>query len=274
MHLTLDHRDRKSEFGFTLIEVMVATVITMMIIGSVYAAFRSSLKVYQRDETKIIMLQRVRSSLDRMSRDVSNLFYIADDEEMVFLSEDYAESGDEADIDQDMISFVALVEPRLEEYYIAIEEDSDDLLEEEDNPLPSDLARIVYYVGPNPEDETVQSLMRVQTSNLDIEELEDMLEELMGSSPSEEVQEELQSSVLVDYVAGLNMRYFDSEDWIDEWDMEEEESIPSAVEITLTISDADTQEKALTQAVVIYLALSEPPTDETALPAGGAGAPQ
>ncbi len=271
MHLALDHRNRKSEFGFTLIEVMVSTMITMMIIGSVYAAFRSSLKVYQRDETQIIMLQRVRSSLDRMSRDVSNLFYIADDEEMVILSEDYVESGDEADVDKDMISFVAIVEPRLEEYYIAMEEGFDDLLDEgEDNPLPSDLARIVYYIGPNPDDEMVQSLMRIQTSNLDTEELEDMLEELMGSSPSEEVQEELQSSVLVDYVAGLNIRYFDSEDWIDAWDMEEEEGIPSAVEITLTITDADTQEKTLTQAVVIYLPLSEPPTDDAALPTGGA----
>ena len=275
MHLALHHRNRKSEFGFTLIEIMVSTVITMMIIGSVYAAFRSSLKVYQRDETKIIMLQRVRSSLDRMSRDVSNLFYIADDEEMVILSEDYSESGDEADVDQDMISFVAIVEPRLEEYYIAVEEGIDDLLEAgEDNPLPSTLARIMYYIGPNPDDETVQSLMRIQVSNLDTEELEDMLEELMGSSPSEEVQEELQSSVLVDYVGGLNIRYFDSEDWIDVWDMEEEEGIPNAVEITLTITDADTQEKTLTQAVVIYLPLSEPPTDEAALPAGGAGVPR
>lgn len=275
MHLALHHRNRKSEFGFTLIEIMVSTVITMMIIGSVYAAFRSSLKVYQRDEIKIIMLQRVRSSLDRMSRDVSNLFYIADDEEMVILSEDYSESGDENDVDQDMISFVAIVEPRLEEYYIAMEEGIDDLLAEgEDNPLPSTLARIVYYIGPNPDDETVKSLMRIQVSNLDTEELEEMLEELMGSSPSEEMQEELQSSVLVDYVGGLNIRYFDSEDWIDAWDMEEEESIPSAVEITLTITDADTQEKTLTQAVVIYLPLSEPPSDEAAAPAGGAGAPR
>ncbi len=258
--------------GFTLIEIMVATVITMMMIGSVYAAFRSSLKVYQRDETKIIMLQRCRVTLDRMTQDLSNLFFIADDEELTLLSEDFADS--ETEMDKDMFTFVAVVKPRLIDYYMAVAEAEESLEEDEDNPLPSDLARIVYYVGPCPEDETVDSLMRIQTTNLDTEELEEMLEELLGSSLSEETQEELGVSVLVDYIAGLNIRYFDGEDWIDAWDMEEEEGLPSAVELTLSITDADTQEKTLTQAAVVYLAMSEPPTEETEAAMGGAGMQQ
>ena len=256
---------KNSQSGFTLIEIMVSTVMTMMIIGSVYAAFRTSLNVYQRDETRIIMLQRCRSALDRMARDVSNLFYIADDEEMAILSEDYADAETETGIDKDMLGFVAVVKPRIEEYYIAIEEQSNASLDEKkENPLPSDLARIVYYVGPNPNDEGVQSLMRIQTSNLNVDELEGLLEELMSGSLSEELQTELKSSVLVDYVGGLNIRYYDmkEEDWIDAWDMEEQEGIPSAVELTLTITDAKTQEKTLTQAAVVYLPLSQPPTDE------------
>ena len=268
---------KNSQSGFTLIEIMVSTVITMMIIGSVYAAFRSSLKVYQRDEVKIIMLQRCRAALDRIARDVSNLFYIADDEEMLILTEDYADTDTEIEMDKDMITFVAIVEPRIEEYYIAIEEQSKTLLdEEEDNPLPSDLARIVYYIGPSPEDETVNSLMRIQTSNLDTEELQEMLEELLSGSLTEELQEELQASVLVDYVGGLNIRYYhvEEEDWIDMWDMEEETGIPAAVELTLTITDADTQEKTLTQAVVVYLPLSEPPTGEMAAGTAEMGAQQ
>jgi len=179
--------------GFTLIEIMVATMITMMIIGSVYAAFRSSLNVYQRNETQIIMLQRCRVALDRMSRDLSNLFSIADDEEMELITEDFADVETEAD--KDMISFVAIIEPRLEDYYIALEESQNslDLDEGEDNPLPSDLARIIYYISQSPEEETMESLMRVEISNLDTEELETLMEELMSSSPSEEVQEELQA---------------------------------------------------------------------------------
>ena len=264
-------RNQKSkiESGFTLIEIMVATVITMMIIGSVYAAFRSSLNVYQRDETRIIMLQRCRVALDRMARDLSNLFFVKDDEEMLLLAEDFADS--ETSIDKDMISFVAIIEPRLDDYYLQLEESEALLDEDQENPLPSDLARIIYYVGPSPEDEIAESLMRIETANLDIEELEDMLEELLSSAPSEEMQEQLRSSILVDYVAGLNIRYFDGEDWVDVWDMEEEEGLPNAVELTLSITDADTQEKTLTQAVVVYLPMSGLPTEETGLGMGGTG---
>ena len=255
--------------GFTLIEIMVATVITMMIIGSVYAAFRSSLDVYQRDETRIIMLQRCRVALDRMARDLSNLFFVKDDEEMLLLAEDFADS--ETSIDKDMISFVAIVEPRLDDYYLQLEESEALLDEDQENPLPSDLARIIYYVGPSPEDEIAESLMRIETANLDIEELEDMMEELLSSAPSEEMQEQLRSSILVDYVAGLNIRYFDGEDWVDVWDMEEEEGLPNAVELTLSVTDADRQERTLTQAVVVYLPMSEPPTEEIGLGIGGMG---
>jgi len=269
----MDIRNRKSktESGFTLIEIMVSTVITMMIIGSIYAAFRSSLDVYQRDETRIIMLQRCRVTLDRIAQDIGNIFFISDDEELELMTEDLSDS--ETAMDEDMISFVAIVDPRLEDYYTALEENSEILLDEdEENPLPSDLSRIVYYVGPSPEDDTVISLMRIETSNLDIEEFEEMLEELLSPSPSEEVQEGLQSSILVDHVAGLNVRYFDGDDWLDEWDAEEQEGIPSGVEVTLSVTDAETQDKTLTQAVVVYLPMSEPASEEEGLQMGGMGA--
>jgi len=263
--------------GFTLIEIMVATVITMMIIGSVYAAFRSSLDVYQRDETRIIMLQRCRMALDRMARDLSNLFFVKDDEELTLLTEDFADS--ETMADKDMISFAAIVEPRLDDYYAQLSQNSEVLLDEdEENPLPSDLARIVYYVGPSPEEygrgstPPLQSLMRIETTSLDTEEVQDMLEELLSqTASSEELREELRSSILVDYIAGLNIRYFDGEDWVDVWDMEEEGGLPSAVELTLSITDADVQEKTLTQAIVVYLPISEPPTEETESQISGTG---
>ena len=265
----IENRKLKIESGFTLIEIMVATVITMMIIGSVYAAFRSSLDVYQRNETKIIMLQRCRVALDRMARDVSNLFFVRDDEEMTLLAEDFADA--ETASDRDMISFVAIVEPRLNDYYMQLEELEELIEEDEENPLPSDLARVIYYVGASPEDETAESLMRIEATDLDIEKLEEMMTELLSSAPSEELQEELQSSILVDYVSGLNIRYFDGEDWIDTWDMEEAGGLPSAVELTLSITDADTREKTLTQAIVVYLPLSEEATEEAGAGMSGMG---
>jgi len=245
--------------GFTLIEIMVATVITMMIIGSVYAAFRSSLNVYQRDETKIIMLQRCRSALDRMAQDLSNLFYVENDAELEVITQDYSDT--ETTMDKDMLSFVAIVKPRLDEYLAAEEETASSASEEQKNQLPSDLSRIIYYIDKNPDNEDVDSLMRIETTNLDPQELEEMMTELQstsssGSSLSEELQEKLKSSVLVDYVGGLNIRYYDGTDWVDTWDMEEEGSLPRAVELTLTITDADNKGSSLTQATVVHLLFS------------------
>jgi len=252
-----------SNKGFTLIEIMVAVAISMMIIGSVYAVFKSSLNAYQKDETRIIMLQKCRTTLDRIAQDVTNMFYASDDEELVFLCGDNADP--ETNMDMDMVSFVTVVNPNLRDYAPQEESKTSNTSsdeEETENNLPSDLARVVYFIGQNPEtDEPLMSLMRVETTKLDTQNLQDMLEQMQSStrsSQSEEVQELLKSSVLMDNVAGLNIRYFDGSDWADTWDMEEEQQLPQALEITLSVTDPDNKGTPLTQAIVVYLNFSTP----------------
>ena len=251
-----------SNKGFTLVEIMVATTISMLIIGSVYAVFKSSLNAYQKDETKILMLQKCRTTLDRITQDVNNMFYADGDEELTFMCEDYADS--ETSMDKDMISFVAIVNPNLRDY-VPQEEQTDNSSssdeEETENDLPSDLARVVYFIGQDPESKDASlSLMRVETSNLDTTELQDMLSQLQSSTStlSDEMLQVLKSSVLMDNIAGLNMRYFDGTDWVDTWDTETEETIPQALEITISVTDPDNKGTPLTQAAVIYLNFSKP----------------
>ncbi|MGB9595115.1 MAG: type II secretion system protein GspJ [Candidatus Poribacteria bacterium] len=254
-----------SNKGFTLIEIMVAVAISMMIIGSVYAVFRSSLNAYQKNETRIIMLQKCRTTLDRIAQDITNMFYADGDEELTFLCDDNADT--ETNMDIDMISFVTVVNPNLRDYIPQEEREkktttSSEEGEETENDLPSDLARVVYFIGQNPESNTSSvSLMRVETSNLNIQDLQDMLEQMQSStrlSRSDEVQEMLRSSVLMDNVAGLNIRYFDGSDWADTWDMEEKQQLPQALEITLSVTDPDNKGNPLTQAIVVYLNFSQP----------------
>jgi len=59
----------------------------------------------------------------------------------------------------------------------------------------------------------------------------------------EDLQDLLRSSVLVDNIAGLNIRYFDGNDWLDAWDIDEEGTIPKAIEITLSVTDPETKVK-------------------------------
>ncbi len=251
-----------NESGFTLIEIMVATTIALMIVGSVYAAFRTSLKVYQRDEVRMIMLQRCRVALDRIAQDISNMFYAENDQELIMITQDYADS--ETSLDLDMISFVTVVEPNLKDYTPTEDNTGSTNItseseEEEENQLPSDLVRVVYFVVQNPDDQNARSLVRLETSNLDTEELTNTLSEMQSSATlSEEMQDMLRESILVDYVTALNIRYYDGTDWVDEWDIEEEGRLPNAVEITLSITDADNKGKSLTQAIVVYLPFSNP----------------
>ncbi len=254
-----------SHYGFTLIEIMVAVAISMMIIGSVYAVFRSSLNAYQKNETRIIMLQKCRTALDRIAQDVTNMFYADGDEELIFLCDDNADS--ETNMDIDMISFVTVVNPNLRDYIPQEEKETrkssfSEEEEETENDLPSDLVRVIYFIGQNPESNSQSvSLMRVETSNLSVEDFQDMFEQMQSStrlSRSSEVQEMLMSSVLMDNVAGLNIRYFDGSDWADSWDMEEEQQLPRALEITLSVTDPDNRGNPLTQAIVVYLNFSSP----------------
>lgn len=271
-----------NHYGFTLIEIMVAVAISMLIIGSVYAVFRSSLNAYQKNEIRIIMLQKCRTTLDRIAQDITNMFYADGDVELTFLCDDNADT--ETNMDIDMISFVTVVNPNLRDYVPQEEREtrtttSSEEEEETENDLPSDLARVVYFIGQNPESNTSSvSLMRVETSNLDVQDLQDMLEQMQSStrlSRSDEVQEMLRSSVLMDNVAGLNIRYFDGSDWADSWDMEEEQQLPQALEITLSVTDPDNKGNPITQAIVVYLNFSQPVNQQaTGQGASGQGSGQ
>jgi len=260
--------------GFTLIEIMVATAISMLIIGSVYAAFKTSLKVYQQDETKIIMLQKCRATLDRLAQDISDMFYADGDDELTLMAEDFADS--DTNMDQDMISFVAITNPNLKKYVSSTTDENTTKTvvnaqtgeETTENTLPSDMARVIYYIGQNPEVDNVLSLMRVETSDLNTQNVQDLMSQLQVSPSSstqsssssalndEDLQNTLKSSILVDNIAGLNIRYFDGTDWVDTWDMEEEKTIPKAVEITLSVTDPENKDKPITQAIVVYLPFS------------------
>lgn len=249
--------------GFTLIEIMVATAIAILIVGAVYASFRTSLKVYQKDQTRLVMLQRCRATLDKIAKDLNNFFYVEGDEQFTLLTQDYADP--ETAMDQDMISFVSIVEPDIKRYLAQQESTTSRLSESEEtgNQLPSDLARITYVVSKSLNNENVNSLLRIQTTELDPEEINNTISEMQTLSRSEELKEMMRESMVAEYISGFNIRYYDGTDWVDEWDMSEQNSLPRAIEITLTVTDADVKvvdptnrKTTLTQAIVVNLPFS------------------
>lgn len=60
--------------GFTLIEILVAMVILIIVIGSTLAIFRASATSWQRGQLRSQRYQAARFILDRMTREISSSF--------------------------------------------------------------------------------------------------------------------------------------------------------------------------------------------------------
>ena len=286
------------EKGFTLVELMVAVTILIIIGGTAYTAFNMALDTYQRDGTRMIMFQGVRIALNNVANDLSNVYLVEGDNSLNVLTEDVPE--DET-VNKDIISFVSMVDskpdPFVSQLSLTSEEDEEEEDEEEESSLQSDIKRIFYYLKiveseeeeefeefePEPEStEQTYSLIRATSEKLDLGEEVSLQEVIEGGvippTTEEELEEGLEGTplrevVIAENVTSLDFKYSDGEDWLDNWE-EEEESPPKAVQVTITVVDERGREKPATQSTMVYLILSANFSDEAAgTPGGGPGGP-
>jgi len=62
--------DKKSSYGFTLIELMIAMVIAGIVLAAIYQAYRSQQKAYVTQQMVIEMQQNARSAMTLMKREI------------------------------------------------------------------------------------------------------------------------------------------------------------------------------------------------------------
>lgn len=74
-------RKNTIESGFTLIELMVAMVIGLIVIGSIYGLFISEQKMYSLQDQMIEMQQNVRSSMDTITKKLQMAGYDSNETE-------------------------------------------------------------------------------------------------------------------------------------------------------------------------------------------------
>jgi prepilin-type N-terminal cleavage/methylation domain-containing protein len=73
-------RGRSSLAGFTLIEILISTAISVVIIAGVYSAYQAGIVSYRRLDSAFIPYQQARNIFNRMELDVRNSFgYSSDD---------------------------------------------------------------------------------------------------------------------------------------------------------------------------------------------------
>ena len=273
--------------GFTLVELLTAVTVLVIMGSAIYMAFNTALDVYQKSESRISMAQKSRIALDTISTDLSNMQAAQGDESLVLVSQDHPmETGAPETASRDMISFVTLIQTDPDEFLTQLnaqrqlqtsslrDEDEENL----DQPV-SDVQRVAYYVGPDPNQQTEtfegQSamlsvdeayenpvLLRIVTTSLNPElVIQSLLEE--GTIPEEDENENpiyADVATIIDRVISFDLKYFDGENWYESW--EDPEALPQSIQILVTVATEDgtpdqtTRANTMTQSTMVYLPIS------------------
>ena len=296
-----------SESGLTLIEMLMAVSILVIIGGSAYFAFKTAVDAYHQTEERVLAAQRCRFAMDRIVTDLGNMQVSLQDPELAL----YTQDGPSQSGDQDMLSFVTLVKTSPDPFLEQLSSFQAQNAAQVPLPLLSDVQRVAYFVAAEPQpgesalnaesfqggftdgirDEQSGSyaLFRVATTVLDPEVVIGPFLQT-GTVPETDENGEpiyVDIATLITGLANFNLQYFDGEAemWNTSWD--DAESLPSAVQILITVQgeaqrtvSTDTTQFAtqsqqpvmpansMTQSTMVYL-----PASATA--GGGAeGAPQ
>ena len=293
-----------NENGLTLIEMLMAVSILVIIGGSAYFAFKTAVDAYYQTEEKILAAQRCRFAMDRLVTDLGNIQVSLQEPELAL----YTQDGPSQLGDRDMISFVTLVKTDPDPFIEQLSSFQSQNASQVPLPLLSDVQRVTYFVAAEPipgesilnsdsfqgasvgnvsdQEESRYALFRLTTTTLDPEVVIGPFLQGGAVPETDEDGEPIYVDVatLITGLANFDLQYFDAEAevWNTSWD--DPESIPSAVQILITVqgeaqsalSTGATQfasqnqpvvpPNSMTQSTMVYL-----PASATA--GGAAGAP-
>ena len=302
------HSTRES--GLTLIEMLIAVSILVIIGGAAYFAFKTAVDAYHQTEERILAAQRCRFAMDRIVTDLGNMQVSLQDPELALYTQDGpSQSGQSGD--RDILSFVTLVKTDPDPFLEQLSSFQAQNAAQVPLPLLSDVQRVAYLVAaePQPGESALNSgsfqggftegisdeqngryaLFRVVTTVLDPEVVIGPFLQTGTVPETDENGEPIYVNIatLITGLANFDLQYFDGEAevWNASWD--DPESLPSAVQILITVQgeaqetvSTDTTQFAtqsqqpvmpsnsMTQSTMVYL-----PASATA--GGGAeGAPQ
>ena len=179
--------------GFTIIEILVAVLITSIIAGVIYASYMGSLRIIHKSQTDIERTNMASHVLDRISSDLSCAFLRAYKEYMIFVGVD---SGDD-EFGADTLTFIA----------------SNHIRSSRDAP-ESNLSEVSYFLEPGLDE------------NLYIFRREDPTLDEDPFSGGE-------TRVIGEGIASLDFEYSGEGGWASSWDSREENSLPYAVRVKI-----------------------------------------
>lgn len=190
--------------GFTLIEVLLAVGILGIIFSMVYWTFSRTYDVIDAVQMKMDGYRSVRLALDKISQELSSVYWREDSKDSLFIGADLEDNGRS----KDSLRFMSA-----SNYGFSAGGNE------------SDMNIINYYLEREGDKDTYKLMHSEETNILSISD---------NGREAYEIGESL---------AGFNLRYFDGNDWIDSWNSDESKAIPMAVEIKIIMKDGGGREK-------------------------------
>jgi len=201
--------------GFTLLEIMISIGILVLVLAMVYNAFNSSIKAFATIDAHGDAYGEARLTLNRMSEEIGSIYLSEHNPNTGLLGED----KDEDDLPFDSLHFTSLS-------HIRWIKDSRE----------SELCEIGYFLERDQEMEK-SFLFRREDWNVD-----GTLEE--GGIALE----------LAEGIEGLNFRYYDGEEWADDWDSKAKGGLPKAIEVVLLVEDPNGNRIPLSSIITVPMA--------------------
>jgi general secretion pathway protein J len=214
LHISHGEERRRDEArGFTLLEVLIAMVILAIVLTTAYRVFSSSYSALHQLDPDQDLFHTARVILDRMTDEIQSAYYRPDLGYTGFVGED--DENEQAPWDS--LSFSAMANFYWIKRIEGIKE--------------SDFLKIYYTLIQDEENEEKTLLIRRQDPALGPFEgdIDEAASELRGVH------------LLTDNVWGVDFRYFDGSEWVDDWNSDETKKAPRAVEVKLILKTDDGQ---------------------------------
>lgn len=197
----------KNGKGFTLLEILVATVILVVVLMIGYRVFSTSYSALQRVDPDKDVYHTARVILDRMADEIQSAYYRPDLAYTGFVGE----SDEKKEAPWDSLVFSSMANFYWIERVEGINE--------------SNFLKISYYLVEDEEEGYERRLLRQQDP---------------AFGPFEEAYERTGSEDrgahwLTEDIWGFDLKYFDGTEWVDDWNSEDREKLPRAVEIKLIL---------------------------------------
>lgn len=193
--------------GFTLVEMLVAMVILAIVLTIAYSVFSSSYSALHQVNPDRDLFHTARVILDRMVDEIQSAYYRPDLAYTGFVGKD----NEKGDAPRDSLTFSTMANFYWIKRIEGIKE--------------SDFLKISYSLLEDEEDGEKRRLIRRQDP---------------AFGPFEGDSEEIGSGdrgvhQLADNVWGIDFKYFDGREWLEDWNSGEQEGLPRAVEVKLIL---------------------------------------